>query len=904
MAFRIDFRGLAGPYRARWPEVARCTCRLALDPGQGTAPASTASGCAAASRPRTGRPTPPRAWPPSNRSRAAGPGPAWRPLGPFAVPHGRTAGSGPGSRPPVAGRVAAVAVDPGDPRHLLAGGGGVWESRDGGQTWTPRADDQPTAAVGALAFAPGDPAVAYAGTGQGEALAALGVGLLRSGDGGATWRALVARELLGAGVHDLLVDPGDAGRLLAATTTGLWASADGGRSWAPRLAGRCWSVAAGAGGELLAGGEFGLHRSEDGGAGGGCRWRRPRPPSSGSRSPSPPAARSGTCSPPGTGSGTCGAASTPAGRSSRSSPGRPPQPPGLARVRVRGRPRRPGRGLAGGRRPAPGRPRPDGRWSWVDLTARPSGDSLPLGQHAVVAGPGDRGRCTWPTRAGCSARPTGGAPGGRSASAWPWPRSTAWPTTGPGCSAAPASSGPSATRAARCGARSGRATRRWRPAGAGRGRGRGLVVSADGGSTWTAVGCPGSGGGDRAGRAGPDRLLGGTTEGELLLLERDGSRWAVRAAAAPAWPGGRGGRRPGAAGGRLGGVVGPAGRAGVAVRDGGATWADRSGGLPEVPAGAVVPDPGRPGTVFAATDAGVWRSDDDGAGWRPLGRGLPNAPALALALRGPERLLRAGLLGRGVWELPLDAPAPVAAFPALRSSRSPAARPRPGGPWWECPDIKVEAPPRLREGPLSPVEFEDDRWPDAAGPPTRAARSPRPPGPGPRPGPPPRRRPPPRRPRPGPGRSGVPPPPGRPPGDWLWTGDPPPGSPGARSAPHPLGDLPPGRSAVASLDWQVPWDLPRDVCLLAVATSDAAGSGGLPNPPLPPTQPTSSPGTGGGGARTSPCWRRGGGGCCGWSCAGTFVGAVRAGRGGVGGGADRRAGAAAGARGVARGRGW
>src|SRR5918996_785380 len=74
--------------------------------------------------------------------------PAWRPLGPFAVPPGRTAGSGPGSRPPVAGRVAALAVDPGDPGHLLAGGGGVWQSRDGGRSWRPRTDDQPSPAIG------------------------------------------------------------------------------------------------------------------------------------------------------------------------------------------------------------------------------------------------------------------------------------------------------------------------------------------------------------------------------------------------------------------------------------------------------------------------------------------------------------------------------------------------------------------------------------------------------------------------------------------------------------------------------------------------------------------------------------------------------------------------------------
>ena len=215
--------------------------------------------------------------------------------------------------------MVAVAVDPGDPRHLLAGGGGVWESADGGRTWAPRTDDQPTAAVGAVAFAPSDPRVAYAGTGQGEALAALGVGLLRSEDGGATWRALVARELLGAGFHDLLVDPGDPGRLLAATTAGLWASADGGRSWERRLAGRSWAVSAGAGRVSCSpGGSSGCTGPRTAGRPGGrCHWRRPRATSTGSRSPTAPGARWRTCSRPGTGSGTCGGASTPVGSSTR-----------------------------------------------------------------------------------------------------------------------------------------------------------------------------------------------------------------------------------------------------------------------------------------------------------------------------------------------------------------------------------------------------------------------------------------------------------------------------------------------------------------------------------------------------------------------------------------------------------
>src|SRR5262249_8803347 len=66
------------------------------------------------------------------------------------------------------GRMTAVAVDPGDANHWLAGGatGGVWESRDGGLNWSPRTDDQPTLATGAIVFAPSNPKIAYVGTGE------------------------------------------------------------------------------------------------------------------------------------------------------------------------------------------------------------------------------------------------------------------------------------------------------------------------------------------------------------------------------------------------------------------------------------------------------------------------------------------------------------------------------------------------------------------------------------------------------------------------------------------------------------------------------------------------------------------------------------------------------------------
>jgi hypothetical protein len=362
--------------------------------------------------------------------------------------------------------------------------------------------------------------------------------------------------------------------------------------------------------------------------------------------------------------------------------------------------------------------------------------------------------------------------------------------------------------------------------------GGGLVVSTDGGSAWAAVGLPGLRGAVTAlVAAGPGRLLAGTSEGELARLERADGGWVVAGAAhpRPGWVAGvaTDPERPEVA---WAAWSGPEGGQVWRSGDGSVTWTDRGRGLPEVPVGAVAPDPDRPGTVFAATDAGVWRSDDDGAGWRPLGRGLPNAPVLALAVRRRERLLRAGLLGRGVWELPLDEDGQVAATPALRSGRSPAARPRPGGPWWECPDIKLEVPPGPLGAAVRPVEFEDDRWPESVGLPELGGRV-----------------------APdqlarvhvqvhhrgdGPLRNvrvrvlAVPAclrPPDLPVGDWLLTGEPPAGSPWRPVGPAAtIGDLEPGRSAVASFDWRAPWDFPQDLCLLAVAAvgPTAGGSAG------------------------------------------------------------------------------
>lgn len=158
---------------------------------------------------------------------------AWRPLGPFSIPHGQTYGGGAGSRPSVSGRISAVAVDPQNRKHLLigSGGGGLWQSFDAGRSWTAVADELPSLSIGALAFDPSDPDLVYAGTGEGDTRSWLGVGLLRSSDRGTTWELHAETPFQGVSFFDLLVDPLDGSRLWAATSDGLFASTDGGETW-------------------------------------------------------------------------------------------------------------------------------------------------------------------------------------------------------------------------------------------------------------------------------------------------------------------------------------------------------------------------------------------------------------------------------------------------------------------------------------------------------------------------------------------------------------------------------------------------------------------------------------------------------------------------------------------------
>src|SRR5439155_895865 len=120
-------------------------------------------------------------------------------------------------------------------------GGGVWKTADGGLTWQPVSDKFLTAgSVGALAVAPSDPNVVYAGTGESPIRGNLspGDGLYKSTDAGKTWKRI---GLADAGqIAHVLVHPQNPDLAYVAVlghafgpnaTRGVFRTKDGGRTW-------------------------------------------------------------------------------------------------------------------------------------------------------------------------------------------------------------------------------------------------------------------------------------------------------------------------------------------------------------------------------------------------------------------------------------------------------------------------------------------------------------------------------------------------------------------------------------------------------------------------------------------------------------------------------------------------
>ena len=141
------------------------------------------------------------------------------------------------------GRVVAVAGDPTHAQTFYFGAcaGGVWKTTDGGTYWENVSDGFfGTAAVGAIAVAPSDPNVIYAGTGEAciRVDVSHGDGVYRSTDGGATWRRVGLIDTRHVG--RIRIDPHDPDLVYVAALghafgpneqRGVFRSRDGGANW-------------------------------------------------------------------------------------------------------------------------------------------------------------------------------------------------------------------------------------------------------------------------------------------------------------------------------------------------------------------------------------------------------------------------------------------------------------------------------------------------------------------------------------------------------------------------------------------------------------------------------------------------------------------------------------------------
>ncbi len=84
--------------------------------------------------------------------------------------------------------------------------------------------------------------------------------------------------------------------------------------------------------------------------------------------------------------------------------------------------------------------------------------------------------------------------------------------------------------------------------------------------------------------------------------------------------------------------------------NGGGSWSDISGNLPNAPVNAVTINANKPNQIFVGTDVGVFYTDD-GVTWNVLGKKLPHVAVLGLTFQPRTGTLMAATHGRGVWDL-------------------------------------------------------------------------------------------------------------------------------------------------------------------------------------------------------------------------------------------------------------
>ena len=142
----------------------------------------------------------------------------------------------------MSGRVTTIDVVRERPENIFIGtaSGGVWSSKNGGVSWQPIFDDQPTLAIGALSIQQSNPDVIWVGTGEGNPRNShnSGKGIFKSIDGGRTWSCMGLEET--KTIHRIIIHPDNPDVVYVGALGSAWGDSkwrgvfktkDGGETW-------------------------------------------------------------------------------------------------------------------------------------------------------------------------------------------------------------------------------------------------------------------------------------------------------------------------------------------------------------------------------------------------------------------------------------------------------------------------------------------------------------------------------------------------------------------------------------------------------------------------------------------------------------------------------------------------
>ncbi len=143
---------------------------------------------------------------------------------------------------PDGNRVISAVGEPGNDLVIYAGAasGGIFKSEDGGINWNPIFDDQEVSSIGALAIAPSDNNIVWAGTGETfiRSNISIGNGIYKSTDAGKTWKHMGLEN--SGRIGRIVIDPRNPNIVHAAALghsygpqkeRGVFRSIDGGETW-------------------------------------------------------------------------------------------------------------------------------------------------------------------------------------------------------------------------------------------------------------------------------------------------------------------------------------------------------------------------------------------------------------------------------------------------------------------------------------------------------------------------------------------------------------------------------------------------------------------------------------------------------------------------------------------------